>query len=119
MFSTSWKSSKKPGKQVKYRETSPLHIKAKFMHTHLSKDLANKHGTRSLRARKGDRVSVVKGQFKGKSAKIERVDMKNSKVYLEGIDIQKGDGTKVKFPISVNNVMIIELIDDKRRFKRK
>ena len=119
MFSTSWKSSKKPGKQVKYRATAPLHIKSKLMHTHLSKDLAKKYGIRSLRVRKADKVLVVKGQFKGKSAKVERISLKNAKVYLEGVDIQKGDGTKVKFPISVNNVMITEVVEDKRRFKRK
>jgi large subunit ribosomal protein L24 len=119
MFSTSWKSSKKPAKQVKYRALAPLHLKANFLHAHLSEELSKKFAKRAIRVRKGDKVKVIKGQFRGKSAKVEKVNTKDAKVYLEGIDVQKGDGTKVKFPIAIPNIMITEVTDDKRRFKRK
>ncbi|MFH2019813.1 MAG: 50S ribosomal protein L24 [archaeon] len=122
MFQTKWKSSKNPGKQIKYKSLAPAHIKGKFMHTHLSDELAKKYGKRSARVRKGDKILIIKGQFKGRTGKVEKVEVKRMKLLIEGIDIQKGDGTKVKLPITVSNVMIQELVDDKKRqeiLKRK
>jgi large subunit ribosomal protein L24 len=123
MFSTTWKSSKKPGKQRAYRIRAPVHIKSKFLNLHLSDELSKKHGKRAFRVKKGDRVKVIKGQFKGKTAKVERVDNKNSRVYLDGVEFQKKDGTKVKHSITASNLMITELdLSDKRRqeiLKRK
>ena len=122
-FSTTWKSSSKPKKQRKYRTNAPLHIKGKFLHAHLSSQLSKKHGKRTIRVRKGDRVKVMKGQFKEKTGKVEIVDMKKAKVTIAGIEIQKKDGTKTKYPISSSNIMITELsLSDKKRqeiLKRK
>ena len=122
-FSTSWNSSKKPKKQRKYLYNAPLHTGSKFLAAHLSDELAKKYGKRSLRARKGDKVKIMKGQFKDKSGKIERVDTKSRKIFIAGIEYQKKDGTKVKFPIYVSNLMITELdLSDKKRqesLKRK
>ena len=42
-FSQSWKASKKPRKQRKYTIKAPLHIKGKFLHANLSKDLRKKY----------------------------------------------------------------------------
>ena len=122
-FSTSWKSSKKPRKQRKYISNAPLHIKGKFLHVHLSDDLSKKFGKRSARVRKGDRVKIMKGQFKGKSGKIENVNTRAGKVLVEGAEVQKKDGTKIKYAISTSNLLITDLnSDDKRRqesLKRK
>ena len=107
-----------PKKQHKGRYNAPLHIKQKFMRSHLSKELKKKHGKRSLGLKKGDRVKVVVGQFKGKTCKVERIDLKKCKVYLEGIDIQKKDGTKTTYPIEPSNLIITEInLDDKMRNK--
>ena len=122
-FSTTWKSSNKPKKQRKYRFNAPLHIKGKFLQAHLSAQLSKKHSKRTIRVRKGDRVKVMKGQFKEKSGKIEDVFTKKGKVYIAGVEIQKKDGTKTKYPISPSNIMITELnLNDKKRqekLKRK
>jgi large subunit ribosomal protein L24 len=122
-FSNSWNSSKDPGKQRKFRTNAPLHIKGKFLGAHLSDELAKKYGKRAARVRKGDKVKIMIGQFKGKLGKVEKVDSKKGKVYVEGAEIQKKDGTKTKYPITASNVMIIELsLDDKNRqeiLKRK
>lgn len=122
-FSTNWKSSSKPKKQRKYRFNSPLHIKGKFLHVHLSEQLSKKYSKRTIRVRKGDRVKIMKGQFKEKSGKIEEVHTKKSKVYIVGVEIHKKDGTKTKYPISPSNIMITELnLNDKKRqeiLKRK
>jgi large subunit ribosomal protein L24 len=117
-FSSGWKKSKKPKKQRKYRYNAPLHIKRKFMNVHLSKELRKKHGKRSLGIKKGDKVKVVVGQFKGKTYKVEIVDLKRSKVYLEGIEIAKKDGTKARYSIDPSNVLLTEInLDDKMRNK--
>lgn len=122
-FSTTWKSSAKPKKQRKYRFNAPLHIKGKFLQAHLSDQLSKKHGKRAIRVIKGDKIKVMKGQFKDKTGKVEKVVTKLGKVYIEGIEMQKKDGTKTKYPISPSNIMITELnLNDKKRqeiLKRK
>ena len=117
-FSLSWKKSRKPKKQRKYLFNAPLHIKQKITKAHLSKELRKKYGKRSLGVRKGDNVKIVVGQFKGKSGKIDRVNLKKNKVYITGIEIAKKDGTKTNYPLDPSNLIITELnLDDKMRQK--
>ena len=118
-FSTSWKKNRKPRKQRKYRHNAPLHIKQKFVRVHLSKELRKKYGKRSIGLRKGDKVKVMKGQFKKHTDKVDVVDLKRGKVYVVGIEVAKKDGTKTTHPIEPSNLMITELIiDDKMREKK-
>ena len=115
-FSLSWKSSKQPRKQRKYRYNAPLHIKKKFVRSHLSKELREKYKKRTVGLKKGDKVKIMRGKFKGKTGKVERIDVKRSRVYITGMEIIKKDGTKVLFPFEPSNLMITELnIDDKKR----
>src|SRR3989339_200438 len=118
-FSKSWKSSKKPNKQRKFRFNASLHIKGKFLNAHLSKELLQKYMTRSLRLRLGDKVKIMRGQFKKQEGKIEEVDIKKSVVYVAKVEHTKRDGTKARYPIQPSNVLIVELnADDKRRFAK-
>lgn len=117
-FSETWKRSKQPRKQRKYRFNAPLHTKNKFLSSHLSKELKEKYNRRNITTRKEDKVKVLRGQFKGKIGKIERVDLKKTKVYITGMELIKKDGTKVLYPIHPSNILITELnLDDKRRIK--
>ena len=122
-FSSSWKSSKKPSKQRKYRYNAPTHIKQKFLSVHLSKELRKKHGTRSFCVAKGDKVKVLRGQFKGRENKVEDVSHKKTRVYVTGLERAKKDGTKSRYPLNPTNLLITELnLDDKKRkesLKRK
>jgi len=118
-FSNSWKSSTQPRKQRKYRYNAPAHIRGKFLISTLSKPLREKHKMRSLRVRKGDKVKILRGQYRGKEGKVDRVSVKDTKVYIENIDVQKKDGSKAFVPIDPSNVMITELTDDKRRLGEK
>jgi large subunit ribosomal protein L24 len=118
-FSTAWKASKKPSKQRKYKNNAPKHTKNKLMAAHLSKELKAKHGKRSMTLKKGDKVKALRGQFKGKNGKIERVDTKKSRVYITGIETMKKDGSKALYPIHASNLIIEELnLEDKKRAKR-
>lgn len=117
-FSKKWKSSKQPRKQRKYRAKAPLHIRHKLMAAHLSKELRTKYKKRSFPVRKGDKVKVLRGNFKGTIGEIERVDMKNYKIYIKGVEKKKKEGQKIQYPVNPSNVMILILnLDDKKRAK--
>ena len=117
-FSSSWKSSKKPRKQRKYRMTAPLHTKQKFIHSHLSKDLRKKFQRRRIGLRKGDKVKVMQGQFRKHEGKVERIDLKKTEIFVSGMEITKKDGTKKAIGADPSNLMITELnLDDKLRQK--
>tara|TARA_Y100000031_G_C7852984_1_gene218408 strand:- start:71 stop:445 length:375 start_codon:yes stop_codon:yes gene_type:complete len=119
-YSSHWKASKQPRKQRKYRANAPLHIQQRFLAAHVEKTLAKKHEKRTLGVRKGDTVKIMRGQFKGKTGKILRVDTKNTRVYLEGLEVPKRDGTKAFPGVHVSNLLITELqLDDKKRLQRK
>ena len=115
-FSKNWISSKQPRKQRKYRINAPLHLKSKFLSAHLSADLRKKHSRRSIRARVGDKVKVLRGQFKNSNGAIEIVDTKKSRVYISKVEVNKKDGSKRQIPINISNVVIVDLKEgDKKR----
>ena len=115
-FSTAWKSSTKQKKQRKYRSNATLHIKQKFVHSHLSKDLRKKYDKRSVGLRKGDKVKVMRGQFKKHEGKVERVDLRSTRIFVSGVESTKKDGTKILLALNPSNLMVTELnLDDKLR----
>ena len=119
-FSKSWKSSKQPRKQRKYLANAPLHIRKKFVSSNLSKDLRKSHKKRSIPLRKGDVVKIIRGKFKGKQGKIIGINLKNSKVLVDGIQVKKQDGSKLNVKLQPSNLQIIELnIEDKKRLKQR
>ncbi len=116
IFSSSWKSSKQPRKQRKYVFNAPGHVKNKLMSVSLSKELRQKHGKRNLTVRKGDKVKILRGQFKGKTGNVARIDRQNLRVHIENIGILKKDGTRTSYPIHPSNLAIIEIkLEDKKR----
>ncbi|PIZ52121.1 50S ribosomal protein L24 [Candidatus Woesearchaeota archaeon CG_4_10_14_0_2_um_filter_33_13] len=115
-FVKSWNKSVQPRKQRKYVYNAPLHVKQKLVHVHLSAELRKKYGLRNAQLKKGDKVKVLRGQFKKQDAKVDRVDLKRERVYLAGIDSVKKDGTKLPLSFRASNLMIIEpLLTDKKR----
>ena len=116
VWSRSWKKSKQPRKQRKYVYNAPLHIRHKFLSAHLSKELIKKYNKRSIPLRKGDKVKIVRGQFKGKGGKIENADPKKLAVNITGIEKIRRDGGKSFIPIKASNIVITELnLEDKKR----
>jgi len=119
IFSTSWKASRQTRKQRKYRANAPLHIKHKFLSANLSKGLRKKFGARNTEIRKGDNVKVMRGEFKKKTGKIASVDIKKTRVAIEGMQRKKKDGTKVNVYFHPSNLQIQEIKEDKLRLKGK
>lgn len=118
-WSSSWKGSVKPGKQRMYVRIAPLHIKRGFLAAHLSKELRTKQKIRSMPLRTGDKVIVLRGQFRKKTGKVESVDLRRTKVYITGIESTKKDGSKASYPLHPSNLMITELdTSDKRRLSK-
>lgn len=116
-FSLAWNSSKQPRKQRKYLFNLPLHLKSKMLSAHLSKDLRTKYGTRSIRVRVGDKVKIMRGQYKGYTGAVESVNVKDSSVIISKVEFTKKDGNKAKYPIKTSNILIEELdMSDKKRF---
>lgn len=115
-FSTQWIASKQPRKQRKYRFNAPLHIKHKFLSTHLSKELRKKYAKRNLPLRVGDEVLIMRGTFKKKKAKVSKVDLKNQRVSLENIQRSKKDGSKISVYLNPRVLQIVTLnLEDKER----
>ncbi|MBS3157084.1 50S ribosomal protein L24 [Candidatus Woesearchaeota archaeon] len=115
-FSRAWKGSKKPNKQRKYAANAPLHIKRKMLSSRLSKELTKKYSKRNITVRKGDKVKVVRGNFKNHSGTVEKVLTKLLRVYVEGVHRSKRDGSKAYYPIHPSNLIITELnLGDKKR----
>jgi large subunit ribosomal protein L24 len=107
---------KQPRKQRILRYRAHRHILTKFMHAHLSPELREKYGKRSVGLRSGDTVKVLKGVFKGVEGKVKRVDVRRMMVYVENVSRKKADGSTVDVPVRVPNVMITQLnLDDKYR----
>ncbi|MFT4303259.1 MAG: 50S ribosomal protein L24 [Candidatus Woesearchaeota archaeon] len=118
-FVNSWNSSKQPRKQRKYRYNAALHVSGKFLSVNLSKDLRKKYTFRSLRARKGDKIKVMRGQHKGKVGKIDRISLKYVKIYVNGIEMLRKDGTKTLIPLEPSNLQLTELdLSDKKRMSK-
>ena len=115
-FSTHWKSSKQPRKQRKYLANAPLHLKRKLVNANLCKELRKKYSRRSFPVRKADVVKIMRGSNKGKKGKIAGIDLKRARVWIEGIQKQKKDGTKVNVYFKPSKLQILELnLDDKKR----
>ena len=113
-FSNKWIRSRQTRKQRKYRSNAPLHLRQKFMRVSLAKDQRKAH--RSLGLRTGDKVRIMRGQYKGKDGKVERVDLREERVYVTGIEMAKKDGSKTLYPIHPSNLMIESpVLDDKKR----
>lgn len=115
-FSNKWIGSRQVRKQRKYRVRAPLHIAHRFMSVMLSKELKKKYGRNSFPLRKGDRVMIMRGRFRKREGKIERVYLKRRKASIEGVQITKKDGTKINCFFEPSNLQIKELnLEDKER----
>ena len=84
----------------------------------------------AAKIRRDDQVAVISGKDRGKTGRVLRVDLKKSKVYVEGLNIVKrhqrpsqvpnaqraetvGGVIEKEGPIHVSNVMLIDPKDKK------
>ena len=112
--------SKQPRKQRKALYNAPAHARGKHLSATLSKDLRADLGKRSLPVRTGDKVRVLRGDFKGHEGEVLDVDYGSYKVTIEEVTLSKPDGTAVFVPVDPSNLMIIDAdTKDDRRIKNR
>ena len=109
--------TRSPRKQRKRKYQAPHHLRRKFLSAPLSNELRQRYGRRSLPVRKGDRVKILRGDFKNLEGEVTRVSSKKEAIYVEGATMTKVDGTQVQRPIHPSNVMLTRLVEDKWRTK--
>jgi large subunit ribosomal protein L24 len=119
-FNKSWNKSCQPRKQRKFLINAPLHIRHKLLSAMLDKPLREKHKRKSIEIRKNDEVKVMRGKNTKRQGKILMVDVKNTRVQIDGINMKKRDGEKTPVWFHPSNLKIIKLDDsDKKRIKDK
>ena len=112
--------SKQPRKQRKALYNAPAHARGKHLSASLSKDLKEELGTKSLPVKSGDKVRVVRGDFKGHEGEVLSVDYGSYKVTIEEVTLSKPDGTATFLPVDPSNLIIIDAdLKDDRRIKNK
>ncbi len=106
-----------PRKKRKALYHAEIHSMKRMLRMHLSKDLRKRYNRRSLLAKKGDKVKVLRGEFKKKEGKLAEVDAKEGKVYVEGIIQKKQGGKEVFVALEPSNCILIEYEQPKKKFK--
>lgn len=106
-----------PRKQRKRLYEAPLHKRQKMMTVNLSKTLRKKFKKRNIPLRKGDKVEILRGEFKGMKSLINKVNLKKLMVTLEDVKRSKTDGTEIRVSIHPTNLRLIEpdMTDRKRQ----
>ncbi len=108
--------SSQPRKQRKARYTAAVHARGRFLNASLAPALRDQYHTRSIRVVVGDTVKVLRGEAAGTEGPVDEVDVKKSRIVVEGVSIPKSDGTEMPRPISPSNVQITKLnLKDPRR----
>jgi len=110
-------ASKKPRKQRKFRYSAPLHLRRHFLASHLSKELREKKKKRAMVVRVGDKVRIMRGQYKGKEGVVKEVDLKKCVVFVEGITRKRVGGQEVFVPLQPSNLLITSLKEEEKRGK--
>jgi large subunit ribosomal protein L24 len=108
--------SVKPRKQRKLVYNAPAHVRHAMLAAPLSPELREKYNTRSLPVRKGDTVRILRGDFAGTEGKVRDVDVKKSRLHIEGVTRETAEGKSSFIPVHSSKVMITKLnLDDKWR----
>jgi large subunit ribosomal protein L24 len=90
--------------------------KVAIMVAPLSHELREKYKLKTFGVRKGDTISVVRGDFLGVEGKVNKVDIDRAKLYIDGITREKADGSSIFVPVHPSKVKITKInLDDKWR----
>jgi len=107
----------KPDTERKKHYKAKLHRKRNDLHVHLSKELRSKMKTkkRSILARTGDTVKILRGPGKGKEAKISNVDVTERKVFVDGITVRNAKAKEIQIPLQPSNLVLTGLESTRKR----
>jgi large subunit ribosomal protein L24 len=111
-------ASAKPRIQRFRRFNAPMHLRQKFAHAHVSKELKQRLSLRkrAVQIRKGDTVKIMAGDNKGKSGKVTSVNLKTGKIFIDGVARKNSKNKDVLIPIYASNLYLTDLdLNDKMR----
>ncbi|MFH1106734.1 MAG: 50S ribosomal protein L24 [Candidatus Micrarchaeota archaeon] len=97
-----------PRKKRKAAYDAALHDRRKKMHMHVSKELRKTLKKRAALAKKGDKVRVVRGDFRKREAKITAVDLYAGRIFLEGVIAKRQGGKEMPAPIEPSNCILTD-----------
>jgi large subunit ribosomal protein L24 len=113
------RTSSKPRKQRKRQIEAPQHQRKKMVRGHLAPKYLEAGKKRSLTIRKGDQVRIMRGEQRGEEGKVEKVDLKNFMITIEGVTQAKADESQAARKIHPSNIMIIKPdMSDRRRLMK-
>ncbi len=85
----------------------PLHLKQHQLQARLSDDLRVKYGAKRLAVRRLDTVRLITGPHKGTEGQVNAI--KKGKILVDGISLEKADGSDTFFPVDPSNVILVRL----------
>ncbi len=95
---------------------APHHVRHRLLNAHVSYQIMQRYGIRSLAVRKGDVVRVMRGNYRGMEGKVSKVDMQKLRISIEGILMSKTDKKQIPAWIHPSKVEIVKLdMSDKKR----
>lgn len=95
------------------------HHLEKMLGASLADELREQYKKKTVRVVKGDSVMVIRGEYKGRGGKVEKVNTERGTLHIEGMQREKIRGGQVKVPIHASNVKITALnLEDKQRANR-
>lgn len=104
-------ATRQPRKQRGRLYRAPLHLRQKLVSAPLVSELREKFKARSLAVRKGDKVKVLVGKFRGVQGKVVRVDLRAGKVWVENAITRKMGGREEFFPLHPSTLLIMEAVE--------
>jgi large subunit ribosomal protein L24 len=101
--------TKQARKQRKRLFNLSLHQKRKAIVAQLSKELRARFKRRNLPVRKGDKVKVMSGDFRGTEGEIMRVNLAEKKIYIDKVTVKKRDGTETLRAMRASNLLLTDI----------
>jgi large subunit ribosomal protein L24 len=109
-------SARRPSKQRKKIYDAKGQSLRKLLAASLSEDLQVSQGRRSYPVRKGDTVKILRGDYAGVEGKVNDIDTRGQRLFVEGVTREMTSGTSTNVSVHSSKVMITKLnFDDKWR----
>jgi large subunit ribosomal protein L24 len=82
----------------------------------LSEDLQDRYGIKRMPVKVKDKVLILRGDFAYSEGEVTEVDLKRMRIFVNGVTVEKTDGTEQFYPVHPSNVVITDLnLKDERR----
>ncbi len=107
---------RRPSKQRKKLYDAQGQSLRRLLAAPLSEELKIAQGRMSYPVRKGDTVKIVRGDYAGVEGKVNDVDTRGQRLFVEGVTREVTSGTSTNVSVHSSKVMITKLnLDDKWR----